>query len=111
MPVHPGVPEIEGRPCFAHVRDIVPPVSAALLLTAPDVTDFAVQDCSRAGVTRVWMFRATAAGAVSPPAVSFCYANHIRVVAGECPFMFLPGAGLIHRLHGWLRRLTGRFPS
>lgn len=110
VPVHPGVPEIEGRQCFARVRDITPPVSAALLLTAPNVTDDVVHDCAEAGVTRVWMFRATGAGAVSSSAVSFCQANHIRVVAGECPFMFLPDAGLIHRLHGGLRRLTGRYP-
>lgn len=111
VPVHPGVLEVEGRPCFARVRDIDPPVSAALLLTAPDVTDSAVRDCAESGVTQVWMYRAAGVGAVSPQAVSFCQEHHIRVVAGECPFMFFSGAGLIHRLHGCVRRLTGRYPS
>ena len=111
VPVHPGVSEMEGRPCFASVRDIAPPVSGALLLTAPPVTESAVHDCAAAGVGRVWMFRAGGAGAVSPEAVSFCRAHQMRVVAGECPFMFFPRAGLIHRLHAWLRRITGRYPS
>ena len=111
VPVHPGLEEMEGRRCYARVRDITPPVDGAVLLTRPDVTDYAVRDCAEAGVTRVWMYRAGGSGAVSPEAVEFCRAKGIRVVAGECPFMFFPDAGLIHRLHGCIRRLTGRYPA
>jgi predicted CoA-binding protein len=35
VPVHPGVGDIEGHPCFARIQEITPPVEAALLLTAP----------------------------------------------------------------------------
>lgn len=110
VPVHPGITEIDGHSCFAHVREISPPVDAALLLTSPAVTDFVVRDCAEAGVMRVWMYRATGAGAVSSTAVEFCEANGISVVAGECPFMFFPDAGLIHGLHRCVRKITGRYP-
>lgn len=110
VPVHPGVAEIEGRPCYARVRDIAPPVEAALLLTSPTVTDDVVRDCAEAGVASVWMYRASGPGAISGQAVSFCESKGMNVVAGECPFMFFPGAGLFHRLHGGLRKITGRYP-
>jgi predicted CoA-binding protein len=110
VPVHPGVAEMEGRPCFARVAEITPPVDAALVMTAPQVTNDVVKDCRAAGVNRVWMYRAAGAGAVSPEAVAYCQANGIRVVAGECPFMFFPDAGVVHRLHGFVRRITGRYP-
>jgi uncharacterized protein len=111
VPVHPGVSEMEGRPCFSTVREIGPPVEAAVLLTSPEVTDHVVRDCAEAGISSVWMYRATGAGAVSRQAVAFCESNHIDVVAGECPLMFFPNTGLLHRAHACIRQLTGRYPK
>jgi len=110
VPVHPGVSEMEGRPCFSTVRDIAPPVEGVLLLTSPVVTDLVVRDCAEAGVPSVWMYRAAGAGAVSREAVAFCKSNHIDVVAGECPLMFFPNTGFLHRAHACIRKLTGRYP-
>jgi hypothetical protein len=79
-------------------------------MTAPDVTETAVRDCAEAGIKRVWMYRAAGQGAVSARAVDFCREHAIQVVEGECPYMFLPHSGLPHRLHGFLRKLTGSYP-
>jgi predicted CoA-binding protein len=111
VPVNPQTPNIQGRRCFAHVQDIEPPVEAALLMTSPEGTDAVVSDCAEAGIRRIWMYRAAGRGAVSDQAVQFCREHGIRVVAGECPLMFLPRSGGIHRLHGFLRRITGRYPK
>ena len=35
VPVNPSATEMEGRPCFRSVRDVTPPVEAAVLLTPP----------------------------------------------------------------------------
>jgi predicted CoA-binding protein len=111
VPVHPEASDIEGRPCFASLRDIQPPVDGALLMTSPGVTDRVVRDCVDAGVKRVWMFRGGGKGAVTPEAVKTCESNGIAVVAGECPFMFLPGSGFIHGLHGFVKKITGSYPK
>lgn len=111
VPVNPAMTEIEGRKCFARVQDIAPPVDAALLMTAPVVTEQVVHDCAMAGIRRVWMHRAGGPGAVSPEAVDFCKANGIRVVEGYCPLMFLPGEAFIHRAHGFLMKLMGHYPK
>lgn len=111
VPVHPGVAEIEGRPCFARMTEIRPPVDAALLVTAPAVTDEVVRDCAAAGVKHVWMYQAGGRGAVSPEAVGFCAMNGIDVIPGECPFMFFPKTGLLHRIHAWFRRRSGHYPK
>ena len=110
VPVNPHTPNVLGQPCFARVQDVQPPVDGALLMTSPEVTEAAVEDCAQAGIRRVWMYRAAGSGAVSQKAVAFCQEHGIQVVPGECPFMFLPAAGGIHRLHGFLRKITGRFP-
>ena len=110
IPVNPNIPDVLGRPCFARLQDIQPPVEAALLMTSPAVTDTIVSDCAEAGIRRVWMYRAAGSGAVSPKAVAFCQERGIQVVPGQCPFMFLPAAGAVHRLHAFVRKITGRYP-
>ena len=110
IPVNPKATEVQGRPCFARVQDIQPPVAGVLLMTSPEATEKVVRDCAEANVRRVWMYRATGTGAVSTKAVAFCRERGIQVIPGQCPFMFLPEAGGIHRLHGFVRKITGRFP-
>jgi predicted CoA-binding protein len=97
VPVNPGTKDIEGTTCYPRLQDLEPPVDTALLMTPPAVTDEVVKDCADAGIRRVWMYRK------SPAAVAFCEAHGMSVIAGECPMMFLPQVGFIHRLHRWIR--------
>jgi uncharacterized protein len=110
VPVNPKVQEVMGRKCFARVQDIKPPVDAALLMTSPAVTETVVEDCAECGIKRVWMHRGAGQGAVSEKAIEVCRERGIRVIPGECPLMFLPQSGGIHHLHGFIRKITGRYP-
>jgi predicted CoA-binding protein len=111
IPVNPAVTEIDGVPCYGHVQDIQPPVENVLLMTPPAVTAEVTRECAIAGVRRVWMYRAGKKGAVSEEALALCQASGIAVVPGECPFMFLPHGAWYHRFHGWVRRISGSYPS
>ena len=111
VPVNPHTAEALGRRCFARVQDIQPSVDGALLMTSPELTGAVVSDCAEAGIRRVWMFRAGGKGAVSPEAVRFCRDRGIQVVPGQCPFMFWRDAGGVHRFHGFIRKITGRYPK
>ncbi len=110
VPVNPQATELEGQPCFARLQDINPPVEGALLVTSPEVTDQIVHDCAEAGISRVWLHRGEGIGAVSQSAVDFCQAHHIKVVPGFCPFMFLPQTTFFHRAHGFVMKISGRYP-
>jgi predicted CoA-binding protein len=111
VPVNPNTPNVLGKSCYARVQDIHPPVEAALLMTSPAHTEAVVADCAAAGIRKIWMYRAAGSGAVSEKAVEYCREHGMEVIPGECPFMFLPKAGGVHRLHGFFRRITGRFPK
>jgi len=110
IPVNPNTTEVQGRQCFARMLDIRPPVETVLLMTSPVVTNTVVEDCARAGVRRVWMHRGAGNGSVSAQAVAFCRERGIEVVPGQCPLMFLPEVAGVHRLHGFVRKITGRYP-
>lgn len=111
VPVHPSLESVDGVSCVRRLQEIAPPVEGALLMTPPAVTNRVVRDCEEAGVTRVWMHRGAGRGAVSPTAVAYCHDHGLAVVAGACPFMFLPQAGFVHRTHGFFARLFGRHPA
>ena len=111
VPVNPKVREVMGLPCYPRVQEIQPPVDGALLMTTPEVTDEVVSDCAAAGIRRVWMYRAGGKGAVSLKAVAFCQEHGIQVIPGQCPFMFLAGVAGVHKFHGFVRKVTGRYPK
>jgi uncharacterized protein len=111
VPVNPQAEQIDEQPCFARLQDVHPSVDGALLMTSPSGTDVVVRDCAEAGVKRVWMYRASGAGAVSPDAIKYCEEHGIAVIPGECPFMFLPKGSWYHRFHGMLRKFTGSYPN
>ena len=111
VPVNPKASEVMGRPSFARVQDIQPPVDGALLMTTPEVTDAVISDCAAAGIRRVWMYRAGGKGAVSEKALAFCQEHGIQVVPGQCPFMFLAGVGGVHKFHGFVRKILGTYPK
>ena len=46
VPVNPATTEIDGKPCYASVRDIDPPVEGALIMTTAAVADQVIEDCA-----------------------------------------------------------------
>ncbi len=96
VPVHPNAPPFENTRCAARPQDIDPPVEAAIVMTPPAASEQAVKDCAAAGIRSIWLYRR------APAAESFCADNGISLIAGECPLMYLPKMGLIHRIHRWL---------
>ena len=70
-------------------------MDGALAMTSPAVTDQVVEDCAKLRIPRVWMYRAGGEGR----SVEFCEEQGIAVAPGECPYMFFPESGWIHRFH------------
>ncbi len=110
VPVNPQMTEVAGVRCFARLQDVTPPVAGALVMTGPGQSEQVVHDCAEAGITRVWLHRGVGTGAVSEAAVDFCQQRGLRLVAGYCPFMFLPETSFFHRLHGFFLKLAGTYP-
>jgi uncharacterized protein len=111
VPVNPGAGEVDGVRAVARVAEIAPAVDAALLLTKPAVTESVVKECHAAGIRLIWMYRAIGSGAVSPAAAAYCETNGIKLIRGECPFMFLPETALPHRFHALCKKLIGAYPA
>ncbi len=104
VPVNPCAEDIDGVRCLPSVAAISPPVEAVLVLTPASSSEHVVRDALRCGVRHVWLHRGAGAGSASPGALAACQTAGVRPVIGLCPYMVLPGAGGVHRLHGSFRR-------
>jgi hypothetical protein len=111
VPVNPAMQEVAGVRCYARVQDIMPKVDGALVMTPAAQAEQVVRDCIEAGISRVWLHRGTGPGAVSPQAIELCLQSGIKLVAGQCPFMFLPEPAWFHRAHRYLKKLRGTYPT
>ena len=111
VPINPAADEIDGRECFHSLQAVKEPIEGVLVMTPFSATRQIVEDCAAAGIRNVWIYRAGGQGAVSPDATAFCKQNGIRVVDGHCPFMFFRGTKFVHRAHGFLLKITRRYPT
>lgn len=108
--VNPRADSVEGDPCFHDLRSLPEPADAAVLVAPAAAARALVEDCSRAGISRVWMHRSFGEGSVAQEAVALCREKNIAVIPGGCPMMFCPPVDFGHKCMRWVLRLTGNLP-
>jgi uncharacterized protein len=111
IPVNPATTEIDGKACYASVRDIQPPVEGALIMTTAAVAEHVLEECAAAGVHQVWLYGGLGGGATNAATVAAAERLGLDTVAGLCPYMFLPGTPVFHGIHGFGKKLTGSYPK
>jgi predicted CoA-binding protein len=111
IPVNPSTTEIDGQPCFSRVQYVKPSVEAALILTPIATTERIIHDCAEAGVKRIWVRGVDGKQSLSQAAVKTCCDQDIHLIDGYCPLMFLPQTHFLHRLHGFVLKLAGKYPA
>ena len=113
FPVNPRMQTFEGDRCYPNLQSIPGGVDGVVIVTRPETAERIVQECSEAGVRRVWLHQSIGkkGSSVSPGSVEYCRQHDISVIAGACPMMFGPGADLGHTCMQWLLKLTGGLPA
>jgi predicted CoA-binding protein len=113
FPVNPHMQTFEGDRCYPDLRSIPGGVDGVVIVTRPETAEWIVQDCSDAGVRRVWMHQSMGnkGSSVSPAAVEYCRQHEITVIAGACPMMYGDGVDLGHTCMRWILRFTGGLPT
>jgi predicted CoA-binding protein len=110
VPVNPSATEIDGIPCYASLEAVAPPVEAALLLVSAKSLVQATRDCLKNGVRHLFFRQGENSSPEHRMAVALAREAGASVIAGECPLMFLPDTGWIHRAHAAINKITGHYP-
>lgn len=108
--VNPNAAKIGGSASFARIDELTPVPDAVLLMTSRAVTEDILHEW-RNGIQRVWVYGTNGKSNVSPFAVSQLRGKGVKIIDGECPFMFLNNSGGIHRFHGFVRKIFRSYPS
>ncbi|HEX9155453.1 MAG TPA: CoA-binding protein [Nitrospira sp.] len=109
--VNPNAEEVEDDRSYHDLASVPGNVDAALIATPSGLAETVVEECARAGITRVWMHRSFGEGSVSRAATELGREKGITVIEGGCPLMFLPGADIGHKCMRWMLGVTGRLPK
>ena len=59
----------------------------------------------------MWLYGGLGGGATNATTVAAAERHGLDTVAGHCPYMFLPGTPVFHRMHGVGKKLTGSYPK
>lgn len=111
VPVNPHASDISSIKPYGNIRDVSPPVTSALLMVPSLFMQQVLVDCAEAGVTLAWIYGIMGSKSVDPRIMKFCEEHGIRVIAGHCPYMFMPDAAMYHRMHGWAWKMIGYYPK
>ncbi len=103
---------IAGRESHASLRDLEHPVEAVLVMASAESSPAIVEDAVVTGAKLIWLYGpGTGEKGVHPVARGLARRAGLEVIAGECPYMFLPGQAWFHRLHGAIRSLSENWPK
>ena len=108
--MNPSTTELDGERCYASIAEIDPPVEGALIITPPAATQQVVEECAAARIQHIWLHKGIGAGSVTPEAIESARSHGMDVVAGFCPFMFLPATPFVHGVHAFGKKITGSYP-
>ena len=108
--VNPNADEVEGDACYHDLKSVPGGIDAVVIGTAPGDSASVVRDCAELGIKQVWLHRSFGGGSVSAEAAELGQKSGVRVIAGGCPMMFLPGTDIGHRCMRWVLNVTGGLP-
>lgn len=104
--IHPEVTEINGITCLPDIYALPEPVKSAILVIPPAQVEILLPDLKKAGIEQIWLQQ----GSQSDQAIKYCSENNITVIYNECILMFAPPVQSIHKFHGWINKLFGKYP-
>lgn len=107
FPVNPRAETVDGDRCYPTLQALPEPVDGVLIFVPPHQTEQVVKDAHAAGIRRVWMQQQTE----SEAAIRYCQENGISVVYGECILMHAANTAFYHKMHRWVRGVTGKLPK
>jgi predicted CoA-binding protein len=107
IPINPNVDEIYGEKCFRNVNDIPEGFQSVVVVTNKEQTAEVVSQCIDKKVKNVWIQQMSQ----TPEALDLIKDKNINLIANQCVMMFLEPVSGIHKFHGQIKKLFGKYPK
>lgn len=97
-PIHRTAAAVSGVRCYNSFDELPELPEGVVICLPPKQSEIVVKQAAEAGVRNVWL----QLGADSHAAITYCHANDLNVISGECLMMFFGKPGFPHNLHRWV---------
>jgi len=106
IPVNPLAGEIMGEKAYPSVKMLPPEVQSIIIVTKKDQTVSVIREAKEKGIKQIWIQQM----ADSTEAIAELQDSGINFITGECILMYYKPHS-IHKFHGSLKKLFGRYPK
>lgn len=110
IPVNPNTNEIEGKTCYASIKDVQEPVDAAIIFVPSVKGNDIPKECIDKGIKNIWIYESKP-GTKKPEKQNELRKDDINVITGYCPLMFISETQFFHKMHGFFVKLGGKYPA
>lgn len=104
-PIDESVDSIEGERTYKSLRELPEPVDAVVIEVPKEESLKWCQQAVERGIKDIWLHMHTE----SPETLAFAKENGVRLRTGTCAVMYLSRGLSPHTIHGFFRRLQGKF--
>lgn len=106
FPVHPDLKQVIGIDCYKSPSDINQHMKCAIIILGPENTEKVVDELIKYGINKIWIQQRSG----SEKAITMCTENGIEVISDECIMMFTEPLTIVHNIHKWINKVTGKLP-
>ncbi|HLP74465.1 MAG TPA: CoA-binding protein [Bacteroidales bacterium] len=106
IPVNPEADQILGEKSYRSISMLPPEVGGVIIMTKKNSTASVVREAKEKGIKNIWIQQ----HAETPEALEELKGTGINCITGECILMHFRANG-IHKFHGMIMKLFGRFPK
>ncbi len=106
IPVNPNTDNINGETCYKDLASVPDGVEKVFIITPKAQTLSVLEQAYTKGIKQAWIQQT----AETKEAIAFGSEKGMDLIHNECIMMFAVNTG-IHKLHGFLKKVFGRYPK
>jgi uncharacterized protein len=106
IPINPYTEEIHGSKVYHDLKSMPSEVKGIIIVTPKAITPTVVKEAKEAGIKQIWIQQ----NADTKEAVSELQGTDINLITGQCILMYYKPHS-IHKFHGRIKKIFGRFPK
>lgn len=106
FPINPNAGEKDDLPFILKISDLPEEVKHLLIVTKKSETEKVVMEAIAHGIDQIWIQQMSD----TPKALTIANEAGIKLVAGECIFMWVDPVTGVHKFHRAVKKFFGRLP-
>ncbi|MBE0648532.1 MAG: CoA-binding protein [Bacteroidales bacterium] len=106
FPLNPNTREIDGHQVYATISELPEEVKHLVILTPKTQTEKLVMEAIAHGIDQIWIQQMSD----TPEAVTIATEAGVRLITGQCIFMWVEPVTGIHKFHRTFMKLFGLLP-